>query len=73
MADELTVGEVAANMLNVKKPACLIAAWVDENGLTTWYKIGSTLMMLGLCDYLHKLYLDGLDFKEDEEDGEDEK
>ena len=67
MADELTVGEVAANMLNVKKPGCLIAAWIDEDGLATWYKIGSSLMVVGLCEVLRQRYVEEM-LEDDEED-----
>lgn len=60
MPDEpLTPGEVAANILNDSaRIETLICAWVDKEGLWTWYKLGSTTTVIGICEVLKARYVE---------------
>jgi hypothetical protein len=64
--DELTPGEVAANLLGARGVTCLLCAWLDESGRWTWYKIGSSVTVIGLMDVLKARYLEECAEEEDE-------
>ena len=70
MPDEpLTPGEVAANILNDSaKIETLICAWVDKDDQWTWYKIGSSVIVIGILDILKTRFIEECMGPEDDEE-----
>lgn len=68
MKDELTTGEIAANLLGAKDIQSLVCCWIDKSGQATWYKIGGAVAALGMMEILKTIFLD-----EFCEEGEDER
>ncbi len=69
MEEEVTTGEVAANIIGAKGIRNLVCVWIDDKERVTYYRIGSMYESLGMIRCL-QLTLEGRTVEGDDLEGE---